>query len=89
MYVPPIPEKVTFDNQASETILERIFLLNKFIRHIAMTPHLLQSPEFEIFVGVSGSVADLVTIIKKDQIRCISLISRIEPFYFVQGTFLE
>jgi hypothetical protein len=83
MYVPPLPEKVTFDNTTPETILERTFLLQKFIKHIAMTPCLVESPEFEIFAGVEGNLENLELIVKKQRPKCYDLLSRIEPFYFV------
>jgi len=59
IYVPPLPEKIAFDNTAPETILERTFLLHRFIKHIAMTPCLVESPEFEIFAGVRGNLENL------------------------------
>lgn len=87
MYVPPLPEKLVIDNTSVETINERTFLLNKFIKHIAMSPYLVQSPEFEVFAGVDGSLEDLVKIVKRDRMKCLGLISRIEPYYFLQGIF--
>jgi len=62
--VPPLPEKLAFDNTSKDTILERTFLLNKFIKYIAMTPYLVESPEFLIFVGIEGNLEDLNTILK-------------------------
>jgi hypothetical protein len=46
MYVPPIPEKLAFDNTADDTIAERTYLLNKFIKQIALSPYLVESVEF-------------------------------------------
>jgi len=83
MYVPPLPEKLAFDNTSTETITERTFLLNKFIKYIAMTPYLVESPEFLIFAGIEGTLEDLNTILKKDRMKTLGLITRIEPFYFL------
>ena len=87
MYVPPLPEKLAFDNSSVETVNERTFLLNKFIKHIAMSPYLVESPEFEVFAGVDGSLKDLIKIVKRNRMKSLGLITRIEPYYFVQGTF--
>ena len=89
MYVPPLPEKLVIDNTSQETIAERTFLLNEFIKYIAMTPYLVESPEFLIFAGLEGNLEDLSVILKKDRMKCLGLISRIEPYYFIEGTFPE
>jgi len=46
MYIPPIPHKKNFGHKDTQTVMERCFLLNLFIKQTARCPYLLESEEF-------------------------------------------
>ena len=46
LYIPPLPRKQAMNNLADETIQLRVFLLNRFIKQLALCPYILESDEF-------------------------------------------
>jgi hypothetical protein len=64
-YVPPIPSKKAVGNKDDKYIEHRRYFLQRFLRRIAICPHLLNSDEFKLFARPSGEIEKMLSMMPK------------------------
>ena len=50
IYVPPVAPKHLFKDKSEQFKNESVFLMNHFVKRVAMCPYLLESKEMELFM---------------------------------------
>jgi len=64
-YVPAIPSKKAVGNKDDKYIEHRRYFLQRFLRKIALLPHLLNSDEFKLFARPSGEIEKMLLMMPK------------------------
>ena len=90
LYVPPLPKKQAMGSQTQSTNQLRMFILNRFIKQIALCPYLIESNEFQVFLHPSHDLEkQMADIMLTFEQKPVWYLKTLEPHYFIQGTFQE